>query len=137
MIKTSGFIASFPKEGMSDIEMICLNSTIKGSMMLGKCLGTGNDNLIQYNYACIYSNNGKEFTASIYCSKPDSRPKRERMIGKIYDASDICKRFDGGGHPGAAGFVARSIPFCDIKPLSKALIDQIDDEINELMKEVV
>lgn len=136
-LKSSGFIASFPKEGMDNIEMLCLNSTNKGSMMLGKCLGDGNNNLIQYNYACIYSNNGKNFTVSIYCSKPDLTPKRERMIGKIYDASDICKRFDGGGHPGAAGFVAKSIPFCNIKPLSKALIDQIDQEISELMEEVV
>ena len=137
MLKASGFIASFPIEGMNDIEMICLNTSSKGSMMLGNCFGSDDNKLIQYNYACIYSHNGSKFTVSIYCNKPDTTPKWERHIGKIYDASDICKRFDGGGHPGAAGFVIDSIPFCNIKPLSKALKDQIDKEITELMKELL
>lgn len=136
-LKAYGFIASFPIEGMKDIEMICINSTTKGSMMFGNCLGNGENRLMQYNYGCVYSNKGDKFTVSIYCKNPLTIPNNERQIGKIYDATDICKRFNGGGHPGAAGFVTDKVNFCNIKPLPKALQRQIDQEIDELMKEVI
>ena len=59
-----------------------------------------------------------------------------RQIGKIYDAADICKRFNGGGHPGAAGFVANSLHFYDMRPLPTSLKYKIDEEINRLLIEI-
>ena len=135
-LKESGFIASFPIEGMKDIEMVCLNSTNKGSMLFGRCLGLNDGPYMQYNYACAYSSRGEKTTVSIYCANPDTTPKENRKNGKIYDASDICKVFGGGGHPGAAGFVTDKVTFCNIKRLPKKLINQIDNEINELIDEV-
>lgn len=135
-IKEYGFIASFPIEGMRNIEMICINSTNKGSMMFGRCLGNNDGRYMQYNYACVYSSNGDKITVSIYCASPDTTPKEKRQIGRIYDASDICKRFGGGGHPGAAGFITNKVNFCDIKKLPKNIRSQIDVEIKELMDEV-
>ena len=135
-LKEYGFIASLPIEGMKNIEMICINSTNKGSMMFGRCLGNNDGPYMQYNYACVYSNNGEKTTVSIYCPNPDTTPKEQRKIGQIYNASDICKRFGGGGHPGAAGFVTDKVNFCNIKKLPKKFRSQIDDEIKELMDEV-
>lgn len=136
-LKAYGFIASFPIEGMSEIEMICLNSTTKGSMMFGRCLGDNKGIYQQYNYGCFYHSKGKKFTVSIYCASPDNTPKEQRSIGNIYDASDICKRYNGGGHPGAAGFVIDKIQFCDIKPIPKSVKIQINEEIEELMGKVM
>lgn len=135
-LKEYGFIASFPKEGMNEIEMLCLNSTSKGSLMFGKSYGYGNDTILQYNYGCIYSSKGDKTTVSVYCANPDPTPNYFKKIGKIYNAADICKRFDGGGHPGAAGFVTDKVPFCNIKPLPYALKKQIDDEISELFTDL-
>lgn len=135
-LKYAGFIASFPIEAMRDIEMICINSPTKGSLFFGNCLGNNTDKYIQYNYACVYYNKGEKFTASIYCAEPDKTPNSIRQIGRIYDAADICKRFDGGGHPGAAGFVTAKMDFCNVKPLPTALKMQIDEEIEMLYEEM-
>lgn len=132
-LKTKGFIASFPKEGMDNIEMICMNSINRGSLLFGKCLGS--ELAIQYNYGCIYVHDGKKFTVSIYCPNPEI-PNGDKQIGKVYDASDICKKYGGGGHRGAAGFVTDNLKFTNVKELPIAIQNMIDEEIMELIEEV-
>ena len=53
------------------------------------------------NYLCIgMSFDGKQWTVSMRSKDPD-----------ICDVSKIAKKYGGGGHPGAAGFVCNTLPW--------------------------
>lgn len=132
-LKEEGFIASLPVEGASDIEMLCLNTVNKGSKAYGNCFGVSDSDTRRYNYVCSFGTKGNTTSVSIYCADPIDIPEDKKKIGKIYCAADICKKYGGGGHLGAAGFVLKDKPltFCNIKPLPKVIISQIDKEIDE------
>ena len=134
-LKSRGFIASLFGEGLPD--MICLNSADRGSLTFGKCLGDNSSDLFQYNYACLYNHNGDKYNVSIYCANPKNASNEDRRINHVYDATDICKRFNGGGHPGAAGFIATTLHFVNIRPLPETIKIQIDEEITELWKKAM
>ncbi len=132
-LKEHGFIASLPIEGMQDIDMICLNSGYRSSLLFGNSFGVSDDNHRRYNYGCIFNCSGNKTTVSIYCANPEVVSESKRRIGKIYSAIDICKRYNGGGHPGAAGFVIKDgmIDFCQIRSIPSAVIDTINNDIAE------
>ncbi|MBU2052520.1 hypothetical protein KKH13_04925 [Patescibacteria group bacterium] len=52
----------------------------------------------QYDFCAAYIHDGKRFTVSLYSIKD-------------IDVSEICKKYGGGGHRGAAGFVCQELPF--------------------------
>jgi len=51
----------------------------------------------QYPVCIAYIHDGKKFTVSLY--------------SETVDVSEIAKKFGGGGHKGAAGFVCEALPF--------------------------
>lgn len=53
----------------------------------------------KYDAFLAYSYNGESFNVSIYQANPN------------IDVSETAKRYGGGGHKGAAGFVVKSLPF--------------------------
>ncbi len=52
----------------------------------------------KYDFCVAYIHDGKRFTVSLYSVKG-------------VDVSEICKRYGGGGHKGAAGFVCDKLPW--------------------------
>ena len=56
------------------------------------------DRMEQYDFCAAYIHDGQRFTVSLYSIKG-------------VDVSEICKKYGGGGHKGAAGFVTDSFPF--------------------------
>lgn len=136
-ILNSGFVAGFNAKGMTDLNMLCICTTQKGSLNFGSLLKK-NSNKLYYDYGCAYSHNGEKFTVSIYCTDPINRddvpggPKLE----KVYNAADICKRFNGGGHIGAAGFVTKEISFYNKRPISEDVKAQIKEELDLIYKEL-
>jgi len=59
--------------------------------------GFGN-RMEQYDFCAAYIHDGHRFTVSIYSIKD-------------VDVSEICKKYGGGGHKGAAGFVCETLPW--------------------------
>ena len=56
------------------------------------------DKMEQYDFCIAYIHDGQRFTISLYSIKG-------------VDVSEICKKYGGGGHKGAAGFVTDKVPF--------------------------
>lgn len=56
------------------------------------------DRMEQYDFCIAYIHDGHRFTVSLYSVKG-------------VDVGEICKKYGGGGHGGAAGFVVESLPF--------------------------
>lgn len=56
------------------------------------------DLMEQYDFCVAYIHDGKRFTVSLYSIKG-------------VDVSEIAKKFGGGGHAGAAGFVTEKLPW--------------------------
>jgi oligoribonuclease NrnB/cAMP/cGMP phosphodiesterase (DHH superfamily) len=54
---------------------------------------------IEFDAFIAFSYNGDLFKVSMYAAKQD------------VDVSEICKKYGGGGHKGAAGFAAERLPF--------------------------
>lgn len=134
-LKENGFIARFNKEGAP--MMLCLNSTNKSSQVFGNCFGKRPDILWGFKYCSVFSKKGETTSVSIYCHNPENPEDKDRQIGKVYNAADICKKFNGGGHPGAAGFVTNEkLEFVDIEPLPAGVKKQIDEEIANLLVKV-
>ena len=52
----------------------------------------------EYEFCISYIHDGKRFTVSLYSIRG-------------IDVSEICKKYGGGGHSGAAGFVCNELPF--------------------------
>jgi len=52
-----------------------------------------------YDFLVVYRHSKNLYTVSLYTEKED------------LDASEICKRFGGGGHKGAAGFQCTTLPW--------------------------
>ena len=67
-----------------------------------------------YDIVISFSYNGKEFIITMYSNS--------------IDVSKIAKKYGGGGHVGAAGFSAKTLPF-----VTKPIVQQID-KINEISK---
>jgi len=56
------------------------------------------DRMDKYDFCIAYLHDGKRFTVSLYSIKG-------------IDVPEICKKYGGGGHKGAAGFVCKELPF--------------------------
>jgi uncharacterized protein len=63
-----------------------------GSLAFGKLMD-------DFPICCAYIHDGQKFTVSLYTNRDD------------IDVSDICRRYGGGGHRKAAGFVCEKLPF--------------------------
>ena len=84
------------------LKAICLNETIPGSSVFNSIWDEDKyDIMISFNY------NGKLWRVSLYTTKSN------------IDVSEICKKYGGGGHKGAAGFLLKDLKslfeYCIIK----------------------
>ena len=64
------------------------------------------DRMSEYPVCIAYVHDGKRFTVSLY--------------SVTVDVGEICRSLGGGGHKGAAGFVAESLPFVPASDRSRA-----------------
>ncbi len=87
ILNAFGYEASF--EGM---KIFCLNTARFGSKAFGV-------KMQEHPICAMYFHDGFKFTVSLYSDKVD------------IDVGDICKKYGGGGHKGAAGFVTDILPF--------------------------
>ena len=84
-----------------NIEAICLNTTIRNSLVFKDCED-------EYEVGIVYSYNGKNYPFSIY--RLNKNPQKDINVG------EIAYSFGGGGHKKAAGFVLDN-PFIAIQPI--------------------
>lgn len=101
-VKNSGYeaVLTFKDGTQSEHTFFALNSSLKNSGVFDSIRG-------KYDAYIAYSHNHKGWSISIYSFDP-----------KICNAADLCVKFGGGGHPGAAGFVwpqEKPLPFIPTK----------------------
>lgn len=72
---------------------IACNATYVGSKLYNGI------NRSKYDFLIVYRHSKDTFTISLYTEKDH------------LDASEVCKRFGGGGHKGAAGFQCKQLPW--------------------------
>lgn len=87
MCKTFGFETEF-----KGLRCYAVNIYKMGPMAFGW-------EMHEYDACIAFAFDGAQFTVSMYSEKPN------------IDCSAICKKYGGGGHKGAAGFVAKTLPF--------------------------
>ncbi len=61
-----------------------------------------NELMFDYPICIGFVYDGKQYTVGLY--------------SREIDVSEIAKKYDGGGHKGAAGFVCKELPFKIKKP---------------------
>lgn len=76
------------------LRAICLNMMKSDA----SCLDTVYDPK-KHDIKIVFSFDGKKYKVSLYSAKPN------------VDVSKVAKKFKGGGHKGASGFVCKSLPF--------------------------
>ena len=133
-LNSKGFIGYLNRDGVTDIPVLCLNTSFWGSSTFEPLLRKCGPDEIGYNYACIYGYFNKRWIHTIYCADP--QPSSDNP-SEIKNAKDIAKKFGGGGHIGAAGFTLdHPVGFIRTEPLSKAVHIFLKNEISKQIGEV-
>ncbi len=84
-------LTAFKREFVG-LKAICINENVPGSRVFDSVWSPE-----KYDIMISFCYTGKDWRVSLYTEKPE------------IDVSEICKKYGGGGHKGAAGFITHDI----------------------------